>query len=565
MKGMQKIKRGSGFNGLLKYLLSHEKAVEDGRVIGGTMNGADVKSLSKEFNQVRRLRPDVDKPVWHNSLRLPAGDECSDYKWQGIVEDYMTKMGFDVHKTQYVIVKHDDENAVHIAANRVMNDGSLYLGRNENLASTRHISALEKTHGLRVTKGLEYDENNRIKTGQAVNAGRKSAKEVQKEKRTGEAVPKDVVKTVIAAALAQGACSAPEFAKRVSEAGIGIRANISSADTKTLSGFSFEYEDERITNGNTKRNTVVFKGSQVGYSLKALQDAGISYDKNADFIALSRYSDKPDIVALFDQAATAKQEAWDLQAQVLDADGYIVHCDRPTDATELERVEPSSKPYTAAQVRDAIPRLVTMEDEGYNVGVEPVSSKWTYLRLSDTKPQKLKRLEVDGYTPTLVIAVSNASSEAVFRVPKEEAVNENTGKELAQEKLSATYGVGVQPKAKMPLAGFKVDGFVSTIVRKTTAVCRKAVELFKGLGAKMNIIAEYSDTPPVPEKQPPVAAKGPSISEDDDDYLESHIKQQQAKSANVPMQGNGAAVNGTQTPTQTPSQGKRGLDGPSLG
>lgn len=546
MKGMQAIKRGSGFNGLLKYLLSHEKAVEDGRVIGGTMNGYDVKTLTSEFNQVRKLRADIEKPVWHNSLRLPAGEVCSDYKWQEVVEDYMKQMGFDVAKSQYVIVKHDDENAVHIAANRVMKDGSLYLGRNENLASTRIISGLEKTHGLVVTKGLEYDENNRIKPGQAVNAGRKSAKEVQKGHRTGEAVPKDVVKAAIAKVLELGACSAPVFASRLKDAGIGVRANISSAATQSLSGFSFSVEDSG--------NTIVFKGSQVGYSWKDLQTAGISYDKNADFYALALYSDKPEILALVEQATTVKQEAWDAQAEALDADSYIVHCDRPSSESKLPHLEPSAKAYTAAQVRDAIPRLVTMEDEGYNVGVEPLSSKWTYLRVADTKPHKLAKMEKDGYAPTLVLAVAQSSSETVFRVPKDEAVNEHQGKDLAQEALSSAYGVRVRPKAKMPLAGFKVDGFVSQVVRKATAVCHKALDLFKRLSARANVIAEYDDVPTVPKApiELPATPKGPSI--DEDDFLENHIKNEQEKAAAIAQQGPGRYQQGFAATPEVPTQ-----------
>lgn len=290
MKGMQKIKRGKGFNGLLKYALAHDKADEDGRLIGGTMNGFDAQTLTSEFAQVRELRRDVEKPVWHNSLRLPAGDECHDMKWADIAEDYMQRMGFDVRKTQYVVVKHDDENAIHIIANRVQKDGTLYLGRNENLVSTRIISELEKHYGLTETKSLEYDENNRIKAGQSVRAGRNSAKEVQKKKRTGVAVPKELVQAAIKTALSQGECSASVFAERVRNAGVLVKANVAKTSRK-MNGFSFAVLDA----SNTKGNTVVFKGSEVGAGWNALQKAGITYYAENDYLKLAVLSLNEDV------------------------------------------------------------------------------------------------------------------------------------------------------------------------------------------------------------------------------------------------------------------------------
>lgn len=72
MKGMQKIKRGKCFSGIIHYALksvSHHKTVP--RVIGGNMLGSSTTELIDEFNTAKKLREDIVKPVWHNSLRLP--------------------------------------------------------------------------------------------------------------------------------------------------------------------------------------------------------------------------------------------------------------------------------------------------------------------------------------------------------------------------------------------------------------------------------------------------------------------------------------------------------------
>lgn len=148
MKGMQKISRGSSFAGVMAYAFDGD--LDDprelqGEVIGGNMSGRDPKSLAKEFDASRAIRPDVAKPVWHNSLRLPAGDKLTKEKWEEIGDAYTKKMGFSENH-QRVYILHDDEEGqhIHIVASRIGLDGKLFLGKNENLISTKKIAELEK-------------------------------------------------------------------------------------------------------------------------------------------------------------------------------------------------------------------------------------------------------------------------------------------------------------------------------------------------------------------------------------------------------------------------------------
>ncbi|STJ33427.1 putative relaxase/mobilization nuclease topoisomerase/primase fusion protein [Escherichia coli] len=56
MKGMQKIKRGKTFNGLISYLLkpaSHHKS--DPYVVGGNVIESFAEALSAEFNATKLL------------------------------------------------------------------------------------------------------------------------------------------------------------------------------------------------------------------------------------------------------------------------------------------------------------------------------------------------------------------------------------------------------------------------------------------------------------------------------------------------------------------------------
>lgn len=95
MKGMHKISRGKGFRGAISYVLDRDAEHKDnpGQIIGGNMSGENERELAAEFGVGRELRSEIDKPVWHNSLRLPAGEHISKEKLADIADDYMKKNG----------------------------------------------------------------------------------------------------------------------------------------------------------------------------------------------------------------------------------------------------------------------------------------------------------------------------------------------------------------------------------------------------------------------------------------------------------------------------------------
>lgn len=269
MKGMQKIKRGSGFRGVVSYALDNGNGDLPGQIIGGNMSGTSVKALSKEFGAIRKVRPDVKKPVWHNSLRLPEGEKLSEEKWVEIADDYMKRMGFgDTHPRVYVL--HDDAKGqhVHVIASRISLDGRLYLGKNENLTSTQHIQALERDYKLTLTKGPSIVDGRIVMPDQT----RPKAGEVGQFERTGEASVRFSLIALIDAAMADQP-TATAFVERLTGAGVEVRANFSK---NTLNGFSFSFQE------------VPFKGSQLGkqYTGKALFQRGLSYEQDRDHAAL---------------------------------------------------------------------------------------------------------------------------------------------------------------------------------------------------------------------------------------------------------------------------------------
>ncbi|HGL4050143.1 TPA: relaxase/mobilization nuclease domain-containing protein, partial [Enterobacter hormaechei] len=247
MKGMRKIRRGKNFAGVVQYTLkpgAHHKC--DPVVIGGNMLDDTAHELIAEFDGTKQLRPDVQKPVWHNSLRLPDGESLSNDQWVTIADDYMKRMGFsDTHLRCYVL--HDDDGQhIHIIASRIdLNGGKLYLGRNENLISTRIIGELEIAHGLTVTKTAPSIAPKQPKRK------RISRKEQMLSERTGVPCPKKSLQRTIDRSLADK----PDlltFIKRLEQAEVSWKVNVAS--TGKMNGFSFEYAG------------IAFKASQLGKS-----------------------------------------------------------------------------------------------------------------------------------------------------------------------------------------------------------------------------------------------------------------------------------------------------------
>ena len=277
MKGMQKISRGGSFAGVMAYAfdgdLDNPRELE-GEVLGGNMSGRDPKALAREFNASRAVRPDVEKPVWHNSLRLPEGDKLTNEEWSAIGDAYMKKMGFNENH-QRVYVLHDDEAGqhIHVVASRIALDGSLFLGRNENLISTKIIAELEKEFGLTITKSANYDEKGKVVMP---DRSRPKSGEVGKFERTGEPTGRFVLTDLIDQAIADKP-SASVFAERLVLSGIQVRANFSK---DKLNGFSF------VIDG------IPFKGSQLGkqYTGKALFERGLSYEQDRDYAQLKQYN-----------------------------------------------------------------------------------------------------------------------------------------------------------------------------------------------------------------------------------------------------------------------------------
>ncbi|HID2956495.1 TPA: relaxase/mobilization nuclease domain-containing protein [Klebsiella pneumoniae] len=393
MKGMQKIRRGKSFAGVVLYALkpaSHHK--KDPIVIGGNMDGSDVGELIAEFNATKALRPEVIKAVWHNSLRLPKNEALTNSEWAIIADDYMKRMGFsETHLRCYVL--HDDEDGqhIHIIASRVSLDaGKLYLGRNENLASTRIIQQLERDYNLTRTKGSKASPAAPSPKPKL----KKSRNELMMEKRTGELCPKTIIQNALEVLLADKP-STTEFVHQLVAQNIRAIPNIAS--TGRMNGFSFEYDG------------IAFKASQLGkgYSWTALQDK-LDYQPerdNAFLFKLKSSVRETSVSATHDMAITT--DAPEIMTE---------YANRPIEALILDKRAAGQDEYSIASVEALLPEAVATNKEAIATETLKVAPKRSY------RASTFRWLETIPYFNTIITIFKNLKIPTLKRPQKHKTI-----------------------------------------------------------------------------------------------------------------------------------------------
>ena len=160
---MAKIVKGSDFKGVVDYILDKNKGTKTVAYDGLFMENKDTIAMS--FNVQSQMNIKVAKPVGHIALSFSKEDEprLTDRAMAGVALDYMERMG--IRNTQYLIARHFDKEHphVHIAYNRIDNDGNTISDRNERLRSTRICKELTLKYGLHMSSGKEKVKRNRLK------------------------------------------------------------------------------------------------------------------------------------------------------------------------------------------------------------------------------------------------------------------------------------------------------------------------------------------------------------------------------------------------------------------
>ncbi len=373
MKGMQKIKRGDNFRGVLDYAFDRDKNEEkaNGVIVGGNMAGTNAKELTAEFLRFADARKDIKKPVWHNSLRLPEGEDLTDEQWNKIGFDYMERMDFDQNLNQFVFIKHDDKEGkhIHIIGSRIDMLGNVHLGRNENLISTRIISELEIEHNLTQTTNIDYtkdDQGNYSIAERSTGRGRtlSRAEEImQDRKQWNEDVnylaPKQRLANVVTAALANQPTT-EQFINTLEAQNIQVQCVVKKGQ---MVGFSFAIDGEN------------FKGSQVGANWKDItNERKLNYEqeRDAEIIGSRRY--------VTSNKRTTSNES------TLNSDS------KPASKSTKEPRKQRAVADTGNIERDARGRFISVGEPTNNMGLDQGQTRWV---LDTRRELEIPSIEID--------------------------------------------------------------------------------------------------------------------------------------------------------------------------
>jgi len=259
-------KHGKSFKNRVSYILKDD---HDFICSNMTSDKDNIDELISEFRSVSEFRHDIKKPVIHAFLSLPKGDNLSSEKWEEIAKDYLKEMNIDLEKHQYICVRHKDtdKDHIHIVANRVGLDGSVWHGQHDLLKTISACERLEVKHGLTITDGLK---------GQKSDVSMPTKAEIEMSLRTGEKPARIVLQASLEAAML-GKPDLGTFVERLQAVGIEPRFNVAS--TGNVAGCSFSV-------GN-----VAFKGSQLGkkFSWNTIK-VKVKYDKDRDDELVRRFS-----------------------------------------------------------------------------------------------------------------------------------------------------------------------------------------------------------------------------------------------------------------------------------
>ena len=158
-----KIIKGSNFKGVVSYILDKEK---DARIlVCDGLFAENKETTAGSFEAQARMNPRVTKPVGHIALAFSKEDEhrLIDRAMAGIALEYLKKMG--ITDTQILIVRHFNKEHphVHIAFNRIANDGRTISDQNERIRSTRICKELTRKYDLYFADGKEQVKRHRLK------------------------------------------------------------------------------------------------------------------------------------------------------------------------------------------------------------------------------------------------------------------------------------------------------------------------------------------------------------------------------------------------------------------
>ena len=158
-----KLMKGSGFKGVINYILDPKKGTE--LIDSSGVRTDDISHIIQSFIDQTNLNSRVSKVVGHISLSFSTQDslKLSNEFMTQVAREYMEKMG--IKDTQYIIGRHFDKDHphVHIAFNRIDNHGKTISDKNDRFRSEKICKELTAKYDLYFASGKEKIKEHRLK------------------------------------------------------------------------------------------------------------------------------------------------------------------------------------------------------------------------------------------------------------------------------------------------------------------------------------------------------------------------------------------------------------------
>ena len=158
-----KIMKGADFKSVVYYILNDEKGSQIIDADGLFLENND--TIAQGFIGQAQMNQRVTKAVGHIALSFSKEDapQLNNTVMAQIAREYMERMG--IKDTQYIIGRHYDKEHphVHIAFNRIDNNGKTISDRNDRFRSERICKELTKKYGLHFANGKEQVKIDRLR------------------------------------------------------------------------------------------------------------------------------------------------------------------------------------------------------------------------------------------------------------------------------------------------------------------------------------------------------------------------------------------------------------------
>lgn len=226
--------KGKGFRGALRYNL--EKVAKNvAKVLDHSFVEVSEKSILKEVQMVKVLRPNLQKFFYHTSINFPPTEDLSNATMIQIGQEYLRDSGFTQH--QYIMFRHHDANHphLHILVNRIGYDGKVLSDSNDFTRCEEILRRLEKKYNLAEVVSSRQARERAV-----------TKNEMEMMKRTNEPSVKMWLQTTIKKALEDNpGMTTQEFISTLESKGINLLFN--QASTGYVSGVSYGYEGFLVT------------------------------------------------------------------------------------------------------------------------------------------------------------------------------------------------------------------------------------------------------------------------------------------------------------------------------